>query len=36
MKIRHDPVEQTAYIELFFSDMIELEEITSGIISDGN
>lgn len=34
MKIRHDPVEQTAYIELLSSDIIESEEVTSGIIYD--
>jgi len=34
MKIRHDPVEQTAYIELLSSDLIESEEVTSGIIYD--
>jgi uncharacterized protein YuzE len=34
MKIRHDPVEQTAYIERLSSDIIEAEEVTSGIIYD--
>jgi uncharacterized protein YuzE len=34
MKIRHDPVEKTAYIELLSSDIIESEEVTSGIIYD--
>jgi len=34
MKIRHDLLEQTAYIELLSSDIIESEEVTSGIIYD--
>lgn len=34
MKITHNPVENTAYIELLSSKIIESEEVTSGIVYD--
>lgn len=34
MKITHNPVENTAYIELLSSQMIESEEVISGIVYD--
>ncbi|AFZ49757.1 DUF2283 domain-containing protein [Dactylococcopsis salina] len=34
MKINYDSIEKTAYIELFSSEIIESEEVTSGIVYD--
>lgn len=34
MKISYDSLEKTAYIELFSAEIIESEEVTSGIVYD--
>ncbi|AFZ49744.1 DUF2283 domain-containing protein [Dactylococcopsis salina] len=34
MKINYNSIEKTAYIELFSSEIIESEEVTSGIVYD--
>jgi len=34
MKINYNSIEKTAYIELFSSEIMESEEVTSGIVYD--